>query len=262
MVDQVPSPSPSPPAIPAPTVSPALVLSAPDPLSPDSQTPPASPPASKRPAYVPESFWDATNGKVKDTEFAAHYNELQTRVAADDSRRLTIPAKPEDYVVALPKDFALPDGVKFDLDASNTLWSQGQQWATKHGLSQDAFAEAIALVAGDRVGTQAQITQARNAEIAKLGVNGTARVTAIETWATGVLGSESAGKQFTSRLFTASDVQMAEALISRFTGSGNFRSGGREPPEAAGKITEAQYQAMSLPQRLAYAREQSAKRAS
>jgi hypothetical protein len=182
---------------------------------------------------------------------------LQTRVAADESRRLTLPAKPEDYKIELPKDFTLPQGVEFKIDADNPLWAQGQQWAQKNGLTQEAFQEAIALVAGDRVGTAVQIDQARKAEIGKLGANGQARVTAIQTWAQGLLGQEP-GARFVSRLFTAADVQMAESLIAKFTGSGTFKSGGREPPEAPGKLSEEAYGKLSLPERLDYARAQTA----
>lgn len=203
---------------------------------------------------MPESFWDAAGGKVKETELAAHFAELQTRVAAEDSRKLTLPAKPEDYKVELPEDFKLPAGVEFKLDTSNPLWSQGQAWAQKHGLTQEAFQEAIALVAGDRVGTQAQVDQARNAEIAKLGVNGTARVTAVKTWASGILG-ETGGTQFVSRLFTAADVQMAETLISKFTNSGNFRGGGREPPDLPGRKSAEEVAKMPLQDQLSYARQ-------
>lgn len=210
--------------------------------------------APARPAYVPESYWDATAGKVKETEFAEHFNQLQTRVAAEDSRKLTLPAKPEDYKVELPGDFKLPAGIEFKLDASNPLWSQGQAWAQKHGLTQEAFQEAIALVAGDRVGTQAQVDAARNAEIGKLGVNGPARVTAVKTWAQGMIG-EQAGAQFVSRLFTASDVQMAEALIAKFSGSGSFRSTGREPPDQPGRKSADDVAKMSLQDQLAYARQ-------
>ncbi len=266
MTEVAPSPSASPAPSSAPVVaSPAPVSLAATTTSPASPTPtptptPASTPAaqtSERPAYIPEAYWDATAGKVKDAEFAAHFNELQTRVAADESRRLTLPAKPEDYKIELPKDFTLPQGVEFKIDADNPLWAQGQQWAQKNGLTQEAFQEAIALVAGDRVGTAAQIDQARKAEIGKLGANGQARVTAIQTWAQGLLGQDP-GARFVSRLFTAADVQMAESLIAKFTGSGTFKSGGREPPEAPGKLSDADYNKLSMPDRLDYARRMTA----
>jgi hypothetical protein len=72
-----------------------------------------------------------------------------------------------------------------------------------------------------------------------------------------MLGQET-GARFVSRLFTAADVQMAEALISKFTGAGTFRQGGREPPETPGKLTEEQYNKLSIPDRIAYARQQTA----
>ena len=41
-------------------------------------------------------------------------------------------------------------------------------------------------------------------------------------------------------------------------GAGTFRQGGREPPETPGKLTEEQYNKLSIPDRIAYARQQTA----
>ena len=96
----------------------------------------------------------------------------------------------------------------------------------------------------------------RNAEIAKLGSTGPARVDAVSTWAKATLG-EAEGKQFVSRMVTASDVAIAEKLIARMTnqGAGGFTQSGRTPPEPAGRKSAEEVGKMSLPDQLAYARQ-------
>ncbi len=191
---------------------------------------------------------------MDDATFARHYAEIATRVAAEDSRRLTLPAKPEDYKVELPKDFTPPVGVEFKFNEADPLLAQARTVAHELGIPQEGFQKLLGLYAGAQVATQAEIAAARNAEIAKLGATGPARVDAVTRWAVGTLG-EAEGRQFASRLFTASDVQIAEKLISRMTGSGTFKPTGREPPQAPGRLPPEQVAKMSLPEQLAYARQ-------
>lgn len=142
--------------------------------------------------------------------------------------------------------------MQFDIKSDDPLWTQARSWALKHGLSKEAFSEGIALIAGDKIGTAQAVQNARNAEIAKLGATGTARVTAINTWldAMGVGGLK-------GRLFTAADVQAFEGLITRFTSQGGAapRSSGREPPPPAGKVSDEQFAKMSPRERLDYTRQ-------
>jgi hypothetical protein len=212
--------------------------------------------AQQRPEYIPESHWDATANKVKDdAQLAAHFNQIFARDAAAQSKQLSLPANPDAYKVELPTDFAAPQGTEFKIDAANPLWAQARAWAHENGLSQEAFAKGIALIAGDRIGTQQQVTAAHNAEVAKLGPAGPARVDACETFFKAYL-SEAEGKQLMSRAFTASDVQIMEKLVGKITGQGggSFRRNGSEPPEQPGKVTEAQWATMTPSQKWDYSR--------
>ena len=190
---------------------------------------------------------------MDEAAFAAHYAEIATRVAAEDSRRLTLPAKPEDYKVELPKDFTPPVGVEFKFNEADPLLAQARTVAHELGIPQEGFQKLLGLYAGAQVASEAQITAARQAEIAKLGPTGPSRVDAVTRWAEGVLG-KAEGQQLASRMFTASDVQIFERLISKSTGSGTFKSTGREPPQAPGRLTADEVAKMSLPDQLAYAR--------
>lgn len=221
------------------------------------QTQATSQPAA-RPEYIPEAHWDGTAGKVKDDKaLAAHFNEIFARDAAEQSRRLTLP-KAADLKLDLPGDFVLPQGADFKIDADNPLWSQARSWAEKHGLSQQAFSEGIALIAGDRIGSAQSIKNAQNAEIAKLGATGTARVDAVTTFFKAHLG-DADGARLASRLFTAEDVMAAEKLVARFAsqGGGNF-SRARSEADTGQKVTPEQWDKMTYTERKEYAARQSA----
>jgi hypothetical protein len=222
--------------------------------NPAAQTTSAAP---ARPAYIPENFWDGAAGKVKDKEFGDHLAQLTTRVAADDSRRLSLPQKPEDYKIELPSDFKPPAGVKYEFNADDPLMAQAR--ATMHDIEtgkltgQAAFSKLLGLYAGAQVATEATIQAAKTAEHAKLGANGPARVTALQTFFKGYLGDND-GAQLASRLFTAKDVEIAERLVAKMTNSGTFNAGGREPPEPAGRLSSEQVAKLPAPARLDYAR--------
>jgi hypothetical protein len=148
-------------------------------------------------------------------------------------KRLSLPQAPEAYEVKLPSDFKPPDGITFEFKKDDPLLAQARTMAHAMGISQDNFSKLLGLYAGAQVASQQAITTARNAEIAKLGATGTARVTAINTWleAMGVPGLQ-------ARVLTASDVQAYESLITKFSGqgSGSFSQRGREVPEPEGKL--------------------------
>ena len=266
VTDPSPSPSPAPVATPAPAPVAQAVASQPIVTSPATQTPttppvpaqtPAQASAPAKPVYVPEAFWDATAGKVKEAEFADHFNQMQTRIAADDVKALSRPQSPADYKIELPADFKAPVGApEFKFNEADPLLSQAKDWAHKRGLDQDTFKEALALYAGSQIVSAQQVTAAREAEIAKLGTTGPARVDAVTNFLKGMVG-EQVGRQLASRMFTASDVQAMEALVTRMAsqGSAAFTARGREPPPQAGKLSDADYKKLSPGEKLDYAKQ-------
>ncbi len=216
--------------------------------------------ATDRPAWVPEKYWDAAAKSVKGDDFAAHYNELQARIAADDLRKAAIPAAPDAYKFELPKDFAAPQGVEFkfnDADPNLAMARQVMHEIDSGKLSgQEAFSKLLGLYAGAQVSQASTIETARLAEISKLGPTATARIDAIERFWNAYEGDPTAGKATTSRLFTAADVQREEKRIAKIMGGGasSFTSGTREPPPKAGVKSDAEIAKMSAGERLDYAR--------
>lgn len=202
---------------------------------------------------MPESHWDAEKG-IK-PEFGQHFRDLTAFKAAEDSRKLTLPAKPEDYKLELSKNFKPPQGIEFKPNESDPILPQARTFAQKYGLTQEAFSELVDLHAAGQVSSMQAINNAKAKEVEKLGPNGTARVTAAQTWM-GAVDPE-LGKHFSDFLFTEKQVLFVEKLMARdrTQGAASPSNSGREPPKEAGKVTQAEYDKMSAADRLNYVRQ-------
>lgn len=194
---------------------------------------------------------------MKDPKALAGWiNEHVAFKAAEDSRKLTLPANAGAYEAKLPESFKAPDGVKFEFKADDPLLAQARTIAHAAGMSQEKFSEMLGVYAGAQVASQEAIKTARNAEVAKLGAAGPARVDALSTFFKAHLG-DAEGTQLMSRAFLASDVQILEKLVAKMTtqGGASLTGTGREPPAAPGKVTEEQFAKMSAAARLDYVRQ-------
>lgn len=162
-------------------------------------------------------------------------DELKTFKAAEDVRKGSLPQKADDYKLELPADFKLPAGVDFKLDTTNPALGQLRAVAHKHGLTQEAVNELIGVYAGNEVGSQAAITTARNAEIAKLGTSAPARVDNVVNWLSGMDSSADKGdaKALAGMLVTARHVEAFERIINRLTtqGAASFSQQHRVAPD-------------------------------
>jgi hypothetical protein len=213
-----------------------------------------------RPDWAPEAAWDAATGFKLD-EFGKHFaekiNPILTAHAAETVRRNSLPQNPDAYQVGTSPAFKPPAGVEFKIDEADPLWPQAKAWAHKNGLSQEAFHEAIDLVAGRDVGTSARIIAARNAEIAKLGTTGPARIDAIERFYKGLYGNEADAKAEMSRVLTAADVTRHEKKIAKWAtqGAAGFSQSHRVPGETAGKVSDEAYAKMSAGEKFNYTRQ-------
>jgi hypothetical protein len=215
------------------------------------------PQAPTRPDYIPEAHWDPAANKVRDdAALSAHFNQIIARDAAAQSKMLTLPLNADAYKVELPATFQPAEGLKFEIRQGDPLWAQARSWAHKNGLSQEAFQEGIALIAADRVGEKAMAKKAFDTEVAKLGPLGPQRVDAVTTYLSsfGEDGKHIAGlmQQFP----VAATIKAFESMIARATNQGGaqFRQNGREPPAQPGKVTEAEYAAMTPSQKWDYSR--------
>lgn len=206
---------------------------------------------------MPESFFDPTTGSVKEKEFAEHLNAQTARIAAEDSRKLALPQTPEAYKVELPADFKAPQGIEFKFNDADPLLAQarGVMHDIDHGKlsGQEAFSKLLGLYAGAQVNSEAEVQTARSAEMAKLGPTSTARVTAIETFFSAVLGSAEEGKAVSSRMFTADDVARMEKVVAKFASQGTAGFSQQHRDHTTGRVTPEQYDKMSYSEKKEYA---------
>jgi hypothetical protein len=183
---------------------------------------------------------------------------MSTRIAADDVRKGSLPQSADAYKVELPSDFKPPAGVEFKFDEADPILPQAKAWAHSVGMTQEQFQQGLGLFAAAKVGEQANIDAARNAEVAKLGSTASSRVDAITRWMSGMDSSadKADAKALAGMLVTARHVEAFERLITKFTsqGTATFSQQHRDntPP---GKVTEEVYSKMSDAERINYARQ-------
>lgn len=213
-----------------------------------------------RPAEFADKAFDAYFDPQKGVKFDAlskDFNDLRAFKAQDDLRRAAVPAKADEYKLALPQTFELPKGVdgkpvEFKFDENDPRLGPVRELAHKLGMDQTGFSQLLAINAQYELGQVQQITAARAAEQSKLGANGPARVDAVSTFLKAKLGSDQGGA-IMDRLVLASDVEAMENLVKQFSsqGGGNFSQGGRESDRKQ-TMTNEQYEKMPLSERRAY----------
>lgn len=216
--------------------------------------PPSAPPSQTRPDRLPETYWDKDKG-IK-PEFWDHYAENATRLAADEVRRNALPKAAADVKLELPKEFKLPEGMQWEWKTDAPEFGKFRDIAVKRGLDQDTITELMGVYAETRVGSEAEYKSAQAAELAKLGANATARVTALDTFFTGLLGAEDA-KHVRAGMYSAGIVTALEKLVSKFAsqGAASFSQSGREPAGTPGRVSEEAYAKMTPAERWDYARQ-------
>jgi hypothetical protein len=186
----------------------------------------------------------------------AQIRELLANKAAEDSKRLSRPQSPDAYKAELPADFKPPEGLNYQFNADDPLLAQAKAIAHAEGLSQEGFSRLLAVYAGSQVASQQQVAMARNAEIAKLGTTGPARIDALDAFFKASLGAAD-GAERMARIFTARDISIAEKEMAKMQGASsgaNFSQRGREAPPVPGRKSDEEVARMSPAQRLDYAR--------
>jgi hypothetical protein len=137
-------------ARPAASASPAP--SAPAAASPSTPSNPPAGPAPKVCRHLLGCDRECAEGRpealVKDLR---ERDELKAFKATEDSKRLTLPQKPDDYKIELPADFKPPEGVTFEFKADDPLMAQARTFAHQAGISQEGFSKLLSLHAASQV---------------------------------------------------------------------------------------------------------------
>lgn len=244
-----PSPSPSPSASQASPAAAASAAQTTPATTQATQAPSAAAPQS-RPEWAPDRYWDAAKNELKGADLRKDFDSLAAFKAAEDSRKLTLPQTPDGYKVETTANFKPPEGVEWKLDADDPAWGVAKSVAHKYGVPQAALSEFADAFAGFMVGDAAKMQNAKNAEIAKLGGAGPARVDAVTQWLTSIGGDKFAGlANVLKHAPLASTVEGVEHLMQQFSsqGGGSYGAGKRDPGVPDGKIPG--YDGMTFEQR-------------
>jgi hypothetical protein len=196
--------------------------------------------------------------KVKVGEYELSANDvamLMQQKAAADLKATQIPADASGYEPKLPEGLKLPEGIEFKVDPTEPGFEDLRQIAKKLNWSQAEFSDVLGVYAASQASKEATWQAAVRAELAKMGPNAAQRVTAIETWIRGMIGDEF-GTPLRAMIVSERQAVAFEKLIHKFAsqGSASFRQDGREPAGAPGRVSEAEYNAMSQAERYNYAK--------
>ena len=204
---------------------------------------------------MPERYYDPATNSIRGQDLRKDWDAMSARVAAEDSRKLTLPQAPDAYRVGTSQAFKPPEGSEFKLDEAHPSWGMARQWAHKHGLSQDAFHEMVDVFAGyQALDAQTQKT-AMSAEIAKLGTAGPARVDAVQQWLSAAAGGKFTQLQNVLKVYpVASVVEGFETLMREFsTQGGGSYSGAKREPNQPQRLPESEVAKMTYAERKSYA---------
>jgi hypothetical protein len=197
------------------------------------------------PATVRVGEYELSEGDLRD---------LASHKAAQDLRKLLVPADPNGYKIETSKDFKPPQGVEFSFHPDDPLFVQARATAHEMGLSQDQFSKLLDLYAGSEIAKIEMLRAERDRHIQALGPNAKVRLDAIERYYSAMLGRDDAAIRM-QRVLTADDVRIAEKEILRAQGTGSFPSPQhRTPPPESGRVSEESYQRMTTAERMDYAR--------
>jgi hypothetical protein len=182
----------------------------------------------------------ATDGKIMlgDIEVTPEeLTDLRARAAADATRKATI-TSPAAFKAELGADWVAPPGIDYRIDEADPLLSRYREVAYNMGLDQAQFSEGLKMVASMRVAEAQAFSQARAAEVTKLGPNAQARVDAAVQFLKAVGGSKASGLVDVLRIApVAATIVAIEQMQQTFRqGVGSYSQAHRAEPRNDGKI--------------------------
>lgn len=246
-----PNPAPAPAVDPAPSPAPAAVS---DPLAK-----PVRPEWFGKPF---DGYWADDKG-VDHEKLTTDFEALTALKAAADERAKGVPEKIEDYEVALPEGFEVPQGITLSFDKMaedpvvKAVLPEIRQFAKDNNLTKDQFKGLVALKAKFDLAEHGEMKRLAGEQKAALGTKAEARVGAVVTWLQGKLGNEHANVLM-PMMFTAKQIEAFEKVIAvAGGGSSPPGGGGRETRQPAG-ISEDDWAKMSPTQRIDYGRKKAA----
>src|SRR6185295_18307062 len=120
--------------------------------------------------------------KLTPAEYAAErkrLGELETREAAAEVRKNSLPPTADAYKPELPKDYKFPVGAEFKIDPAAPELARLGQIAHARGWSQDEYSEILGEYAAVRASEALAEKQYYTDQVSQLGPNGPQRVDAV-----------------------------------------------------------------------------------
>lgn len=219
--------------------------------SPPADAAPAVESKPTRPEWLPESYFDAEKGAIKDEDFGKHYAELATGAKAEQERIAAYPQKLEDLKFELPADLKLPEGMK--LDESNPTFQAFRQFAFEKKLDPAVGSQLLGMYVKEQATNVEAINKRVGEEMQKLGANGAARISSLRTFLDSKVGPE-LSKSVMAGVFTADQVNGMEKLMLAMSNGGTAVAPGTAREAPKNEISDEEYEAMSPRQKLEYAR--------
>lgn len=169
--------------------------------------------AATRPDGLPEAYWNADDGAVRLDDLVKDYQTLADEKKARDDARAALPQKPDDYEVALPEDFELPEGEQFMADHPLVADAvkEFRQLAHEMGMSQEQFSKSLGVFARQKIAEEAYFQGRHAEEIKSLGPNSGQRVDDLNRFFDKMFGQETAAA-FKNMLFTKTLIEGFETF--------------------------------------------------
>lgn len=142
------------------------------------------PPSNTMPEGLPAQYWDPQSAQVKFPDLIKDYTGLTTFKTEHDTRVAALPKTPDEYKfeLKLPDTVKVPQGVELKLNDKDPRFGPVRAFAHKYQLPQDAINELVALEAQSELASYEAAETELQAEQKKLGENGPARVSAMESF--------------------------------------------------------------------------------
>jgi hypothetical protein len=157
----------------------------------------------QRPDLLPDRYWDERSG-IKVDDLLKSSNELSAFKDEADERAASIP---DEYEIALPQDYKLPEG--YEIDPANPAWKAGAEYAKANGLTQDQYSDLVKLHLDLEVQKSEVVSAAH--WLLETAVGGRGRIDALEGWFKSVLGEE-VGAQMSQTLWSPTIIAAFEKL--------------------------------------------------
>lgn len=190
------------------------------------------------------AYWNAETKSFDTEKLASAFTERDAAFLAAQERAKGVPAKPEEYKLALPEDFKAPEGMQITFDEKNPVLAEARTIAHELGIPQAGLSKLLALQAKATISAaQAGLAEHQAmvaAEVQKMGGEETykARIAPLDTW---IGANFAADEQAEIRLLrsTEAGVRVIEKLMKAANGTSMPpRVGDAPPPKPADQPME------------------------